>query len=92
MKLSQLRQLIKEEISKTLDENKSKLKGKQVDPKVKTFTYDHLLPKGTGDDFTFKQFNMMMDAAKEDAKILKAQNKKVKIGKDDMDFPYLDIL
>jgi hypothetical protein len=66
--------------------------GKQVDPEFDIFTYDHLLPKGTGDDFTPKQFNQMLNAAKMDASMLKQQGKKIKIEKDDNGLPYLEIL
>jgi hypothetical protein len=78
-----------------VDENKMMsrtLLGKQVDPEFNVFTYDHLLPKGTGDNFTPKQFNQMLNAAKNDAQILKQQGRKIKIEKDDMGLPYLEIL
>lgn len=91
MKKSELKQIIKEEISKVLSENKTLL-GKQVDPEFDIFTYDHLLPKGTGDNFTPKQFSQMLNAAKSDAQILKQQGRKIKIQKDDGGLPYLEII
>jgi len=41
------------------------------------YTYDHLLPKGTGDDISPIQFKTMMDAAKSDLDILKSKGKKM---------------
>jgi hypothetical protein len=68
------------------------ISGKQVDPEFDIYTYDHLLPKGTGDNFTPHQLYMMMRAAENDAKLLKQQNRKIKINKDDNGVPYLEII
>ena len=56
------------------------------------YTYDHLLPKGIGDDFTSAHGKVMMKAAKEDLKKLKSNNKNGVIKKDDMDLPFLVVL
>jgi hypothetical protein len=77
-------------VGESISENK--IKGKQVDPEFEIYTYDHLLPKGTGDDFTPKQFNQMLNAAKNDALMLKQQGKKIKIEKDDNGLPYLEVI
>jgi len=87
MKKSELRQIIKEEIQNVLSEN---IKGRfWKDDNY--YTYDHLLPKGTGDNFTSQQAKMMIDAAKNDLQILKNKGKKGIIKKDDMNLPYLKI-
>lgn len=77
-------------VGESISENK--IKGKKVDPEFDIYTYDHLLPKGTGDDFTRKQFDMMMQAVENDKQILKKQNKKIKTGKDDTGLPYLELV
>ena len=56
------------------------------------YTYDHLLPKGIGDDFTSAHGKVMMKAAKEDLKELKSNNKNGVIKKDNMNLPYLQII
>jgi len=89
MKKSQLKQIIQEEISKVLREEKMKGRLWEDD---NYYTYDHLLPKGTGDDFTTTQGKMMMKAAKEDLKELKSNNKNGVIKKDNMNLPYLQII
>ena len=89
MKKSQLKQIIQEEISKVLREEKMKGRLWEDD---NYYTYDHLLPKGIGDDFTTTQGKMMMKAAKEDLKELKSNNKNGVIKKDNMNLPYLQII
>ena len=83
MKKSQLKQIIQEEISKVLREEKMKGRLWEDD---NYYTYDHLLYKRIGDDFTTTQGKMMMKAAKEDLKELKSNNKNGVIKKDDMIF------
>jgi hypothetical protein len=85
MKKSELRQLIKEEINKVLKENQN-IKGKfWKDDNY--YTYDHLLPKGLGDNLEKKHYDIMLNAAKNDKQILG----KGTIKKDSMDLPYLEL-
>lgn len=74
----------------TENQEVNELKGRFFD-EDQYYTYDHLLPYGTGDDFTPEQFDIMQDAAESDLEKLKEKGIQGIIKQDDMGIPYLDI-
>jgi len=56
------------------------------------YTYDHLLPDGTGDDFSSQEGQILYEAAKSDKRILKNDYIESYISLDDMNLPVLQVV